>query len=376
MENKELTPKEKLNNIISNIDKGQSKIIFCIPETPIPTASIYEVYFAAKVYRDNGYRVIILTDGNVPAKPEWLNSDFDDFEHRSLNDPKLETSAADIMVISENLTNVMESTKNLPCIRITFLQSIDYLLNGLMPNMSLQDLGIKNILTTNNNIKELIEMYEYKDKYQFKTYNIGIPEYFRFNPDKTIKEPIISVVARNSNEIMKVIKLFYQKYPQYTWITFDTMQSNDEPPSPLDRESFAEILKKNFAVLWLDRISNFGTLPLESMMAGTIPIGLLPDLPPPYLYDENNNLKENIGYWTSEIYELPQMIGKAITEFLSDSVSDEKLVDMQKHVSEYNTDKSAEQLLNVVHELLAERKEAIKNAINNLEEKETVKENE
>ena len=105
-------------------------------------------------------------------------------------------------------------------------------------------------------MQDALGMYYGPTKFKIGYYDVGIPNYF--NDDTDIpKRPVISVIGRNPNEIAKVIKLFYAKYPQFQWVTFDPMMTESKPPSPLRRVDFADRLRKNFASLWIDRISTF-----------------------------------------------------------------------------------------------------------------------
>jgi len=100
----------------------------------------------------------------------------------------------------------MEQTKNLPCSRIGLLQSIDYMMNSLIPGIDWSVFGIRKVITTSQTIKEWMEQYYGAGRFDIYTYNIGIPEYFEKSaiPPK----PIISIVGRNPNEISKFVKLF------------------------------------------------------------------------------------------------------------------------------------------------------------------------
>jgi hypothetical protein len=256
----------------------------------------------------------------------------------------------------------MEQTKNLPCIRVALVQSMDFALNALVPSMDWSSFGIKKVLTTSDQLKSLINDYLGQDKFDISTYSIGIPDYFV--PSKEPKRPVISVVGRNANDITKVIKLFYLRYPHYSWIGFDTMQTESKPPQPMRRKDFAERLSKNFAALWIDRISNFGTFPLECMKCGTLPIALLPDITPEYLIDrEKNEYVQNSGVWTNDLYALPKLLGDVITKFLDDNISDETYTTMQEIASKYSVEKSESDLSTYYKSLLDERLQTIEKEI-------------
>lgn len=262
------------------------------------------------------------------------------------------------MVIPEVYSNVMEQTKNLPCLRIGLLQSIDYMTNSLIPGTDWISFGIKDIITTSQSLKELIETFYGKEKYDIKTYNIGIPEYFE--KSDVPQKPIISVIGRNANEISKFVKLFFSKYPQYNWITFDPMVTKSKPPQPMRRIDFAKRLQNNFAAIWIDRISSFGTFPLECMKSGTIPICLKPDIMPEYMIERNENgvpvkAIEGAGVWTENYYDLPVLVGDVLMKFLDDGILPEMYESMDKVVAKYNQIDSETRLVEIYSELIDKR---------------------
>jgi hypothetical protein len=264
------------------------------------------------------------------------------------------------MIIPEVYSNIMEQTKNLPCVRIGLLQSVDYMINGLIPGTDWKSFGINDIITTSQTLKEWVDVYYGINKFNIKTYNIGIPDYFEST--ETPQKPIISVIGRNPNEISKLVKLFFNKYPQYNWVSFDPMLTKSKPPQTMRRIDFAKRLKENFAAVWVDRISSFGTFPLECMKSGVIPICLKPDIMPDYMIerdDKNNviNIHEDIGIWTNNYYDLPILIGDVLTKYLDDAIKPE-LYDNMKNLASKYTQENSENELSIIY------KEIIDNRIN------------
>lgn len=360
---------EKVKAALAKIKNKESRFLFFAPKIHNPAASVYEIYFHATTVKKLGYSVTILTDASDYEIPDWIEKELTDLPHESMEKAKLTVGNQDVIVIPEIFSNVMEQTKNLPCIRVGLLQSFDYMLNGLLPGTDWnKDFGVKDIITTSNEVKTLVEEFYGKRTFNIKTYDIGIPEYFTKSADE-IKRPVISIVGRNPNEISKVVKLFYTRYPQYSWVTFDSMFTDSKPPRPMRRVDYAERLKKNFAAVWVDRISSFGTFPLECMKAGTIPVGLVPDITPQYLIDENNQFIENSGIWTRDIYALPVLIGDAITRFLDDRIGEKVEETMKSISSKYSVENSEKQLSEIYTSLLEERARILSNAIEEYEKK-------
>ena len=359
---------EKINKIkqsIANLKEKKSKFLFVIPDSTTPVASVYEIYFHATTVKKMGFDVTILVEKDDYVIPKWIENKLTDFNHISMSDSKLTVGPDSIMVIPEVYSNVMEQTKNLPCLRIGLLQSIDYMYNALIPGTDWSTFGIRDIITTSPVMKEIVEML-FGKKFNVKTYQIGIPDYFE--KSNLPKKPIISIVGRNPNEISKLIKMFYNKYPHYNWVMFDTMLTKSKPPQQMRRIDFADRLKEHFAAVWIDRISSFGTFPLECIQSGVIPICLKPDIMPEYLInrDENGvaiNAKNNSGIWTDNFYDLPIHIGEILTKFIDDSIPNEIYDNMDEIALKYNQETSEKTLISIYEEFVNQRILMLESAI-------------
>jgi len=363
---------ERVKSALEKVKNRESKFLFVVPESQNPVASIYEIYFHATVVKNMGFNVKIMVEKGDYVVPSWIEKELTDFEHVSMADPKLTVGPEDVMIIPDVFSNVMEQTKNLPCLRVGLLQSVDYMMNSLIPGTDWGAFGIQDVISTSQTLKEWVETFYGQDKFDIKTYNIGIPEYFS-KSDKPQK-PVISVIGRNANEISKFVKLFFIKYPQYNWVTFDPMVTKSKPPQPMRRVDFAKRLKENFAAVWVDRISSFGTFPLECMKSGTIPICLKPDIMPEYMIErdeEGNPVKavEGAGVWTENYYDLPILTGEVLIKFLDDNISDEIYVKMNSVVEKYNQNDSETRLTEIYNGLLEKRVSLFEKALEPVEEK-------
>jgi hypothetical protein len=354
----ELEKIEKVKISLDRLINKKSKFLFCVPDAPNPIASIYEIYFHATVVKNMGYEVIIMTEKGDYVPPAWIEKELTNHKHISMTDPKLTVGPEDVMVIPEVFSNIMEQTKKLPCIRIGLLQSIDYMTNALIPGTDWKSFGINDIITTSLTLKELVEVFYGKNKFNIKTYNIGIPDYFE--QSKIPQKPIISIIGRNPNEISKLVKLFFSKYPQYSWVTFDPMLTKSKPPQPMRRVDFAKRLQGNFAAVWVDRIASFGTFPLECMKSGVIPICLKPDIMPEYMIERDEKgtvtkVVDNAGIWTDNFYDLPVLVGEVLIKFLDDAILPELYTTMNKLASKYNQEESEKELVEIYQSFINQR---------------------
>jgi len=354
----ELEKIEKIKESLGKMAEKKSKFLFVVPEAQSPVASVYEIYFHATVVKNMGYEVIMLVEKGDYAVPAWIEKELTGFKHMSMSDPKLMVGPEDVMVIPEVYSNVMEQTKNLPCIRIGLLQSVDYMVNSLIPGTDWKSFGINDIITTSQTLKEWVETFYGTNKFNIKTYNIGIPDYFE--KSKLPQKPVISVIGRNANEISKLVKLFFSRYPQYSWVTFDPMLTKSKPPQAMRRIDFAKRLQGNFAAVWIDRIASFGTFPLECMKSGVVPICLKPDIMPEFMVkrDENGivtNVVEGAGVWTDNYYDLPVLVGEVLIKFLDDNVDAKLYESMDVVVAKYTQEAAENQLTEVYQGFLNDR---------------------
>ena len=360
--------KEKIEKIRISLDRlanKKSKFIFCVPESQSPAASIYEIYFQATVVKTMGYDVIVMVEKGDYVPPTWIEKELTDHKHMAMTDPKLTVGPEDIMIIPEVYSNIMEQTKNLPCLRVGLLQSVDYMMNALIPGTDWTAFGVRDIITTSQTVKEWIYTY-YGQKFNVQHYNVGIPEYFE--KSSVPQKPIISVIGRNPNEISKFVKLFFTKYPQYSWVTFDPMVTKSKPPQPMRRVDFAKRLQNNFAAVWIDRISSFGTFPLECMKSGVIPICFKPDITPEYMIERDENgtpakIVDGGGVWTENYYDLPILAGEVLIKFLDDNISPELYEKMDKIAEKYTQENAEKMLVEIYQGFINRRMELFKTAL-------------
>jgi hypothetical protein len=337
----ELEKIEKIKVSLEKLTTKQSKFLVVIPESQSPSANVYELYFHATVIKNMGYEVWVMVERGDYLPPTWIEKELTNHKHMSLADPKLTVGPEDIMIIPEVYSNVMEQTKNLPCTRIGVMQSVDYMVNSLVVGTDWSSFGIRDVITTSNTLKEWMETFYGQNKFNISVYNIGIPDYFE--KSKVPQKPIVSVIGRNANEISKLVKLFFSRFPQYSWITFDPMLTKSKPPQPMRRVDFAKRLSGNFAAVWVDRIASFGTFPLECMKAGVVPICLKPDIMPDYMLERDETgavtkVVEGAGVWTDNFYDLPVLLGEVLIKFLDDSITPALYESMDAVAARYTQD--------------------------------------
>jgi hypothetical protein len=369
---------EQLESIKQSIEKINNKdfgiYFFSIDTKGNPTAGVATIYEHAKKLRELGYNAQILHDKNDyklredeegMGIAEWLGEDYANIPHVSIESQQLQVGPSDFVVIPEAFASIMKQTVNFPCKRIVFLQSYEYIFEMLEIGEGWEQYNIKDVITTNENLKNYVNS-------MFRGLNtnvipIGIPEYFN-DTDLKPKIPTVSMVTRDKRELLKIVKIFYQKYPHYRFITFRDL-------SGLPRKMFAKELQKSFLSVWVDELSSFGTFPLESMKCNTPVIGKIPRMVPEWMgtVDQNGNLQLNDnGVWTANLNSLSDIVATMVGLYLEDALPQNIMEGMDNWKEKYTTKESENVLSEVYDKIFKQRIVELESTYEQLKEKELV----
>jgi hypothetical protein len=336
---------EKVKKLKDSIEKIKNKdfgiYFFTIDTKGNPTAGVANIYEHAKTLKDLGFNAHILHDkndyrlnGNEEGMgvTDWLGKEYGEIPHISIESQELQVGPQDFVIIPEAFSSIMKQTVNFPCKRVVFLQSYEYVFEMLEIGENWGTFGINEVITTTNTLKEYINSV-------FRNLNtevvpVGIPEFFK-NSDKP-KIPTISISARDNRELLKIVKVFFQKYPHYRFVTFRDM-------SGMSRKEFANELGKSFLGVWVDEISSFGTFPIECMKSDTPVIGKIPRMVPEWMgkLDDNGNLNLNDnGVWTANLNSLPDLIATMVGLYIEDSIPQNLTEKMEEMKLQFTEDES------------------------------------
>jgi hypothetical protein len=316
---------EKISTSISNLNSKDFTFYFFTVEEQNINAGIIEVYNQANVLRKLGYNVAMITDADYKT-PLFLDDELQTIPTvKSVEGTTITIKPEDFLIIPELFTNVLDQTRKYNCNKILFLQSYTNALRGLLPGFSwLQEYGITQIITTNQNLIDFVNKFMGQG-YDIKKYTIGIPDYFK--KPALPKDLTISYLSRNPQDIEMVIKLFYFQNPAYKFITFEDLRTNSK------RSEFADKLNKSIGTIFIDRISSFGTLPLEAMKSHNFVCGLIPEIQPEYITEKN-------GLWSQSIFDLPELLASLISSYIQDSIPQEFYDNMDETVAKYTPEVS------------------------------------
>jgi glycosyltransferase involved in cell wall biosynthesis len=218
----------------------------------------------------------------------------------------------------------MSQITNLPCGKVVLCQSYDYMLETLQPGQTWNDLGFLKCITTSNKQKEQIESVMRNVSFDILTPYISD----KFKPQELPAKPIITVHSRDQRDTVNLIKSFYIKFPQYRWITFRDMRN-------LTEKDFASGLETSCLSVWVDDVSGYGTFPLESMKCGVPVLGLVPNLVPEWMNEDN-------GLWINNKTQLVDFIADYLQNWLEDNVNENLLIEMKKTVESLPTKETFE----------------------------------
>ena len=366
---------EQLEKIKESIEKINNKdfgiYFFTIDTKGNPTAGVATIYEHVKKLRELGYNAQILHDKNDYKLredehgigiAEWLGEEYANLPHISIESQKLQVSASDFVIIPEAFASIMKQTVNFPCKRIVFLQSYEYIFEMMEIGEGWEQFGIRDVITTNQNLSNYVNSL-----FRGLTTDIipvGIPSYFE--DQKKPKIPTISMVARDKRELLKIVKIFYQKYPHYRFITFRDL-------SGLPRKTFATELSKSFLSVWVDELSSFGTFPLESMKTNIPVIGKIPRMVPEWMgtVDENGNLNLNDnGIWTPNLNSIPDIIATMVGLYLEDALPQNIMTGMGEWVNKYGEEDSNNAVTEVYDKIFKRRVVELESTLQQFEVKE------
>mgnify|MGYP000545125812 CR=1 FL=1 len=168
-------------------------------------------------------------------------------------------------------------------------------------------------------------------------------------PPKTI----ISIHTRDQRDTANIIKQFYARFPQYRWISFRDLRNMNE-------NEFSEAMKDSFISIWVDQSSSYGTFPLESMKMGIPVLGLVPDIVPTWMNEDN-------GLWVNNKTIIVDVLSDFIQNWLEDNLNTELFSNMEKTAEKYsNVSEFEKTVCNLFSDHQLKRAEVFENQLKKL----------
>jgi hypothetical protein len=209
---------------------------------------------------------------------------------------------------------------------------------------TLSDYNIFDVITTSKTQAE-----EIKEIFSDLNYHIispSIPDYFRENVEP--KKLIVGVVIKDAQKLKKLVKQFYLRYPQYSWVSFEDLRNKP-------REEFAKDFRDIAIVVWLDEETYFGYSAIEAIKSGCIVVGKIPTVIPDWMYNEDKAGISSNGVWYDNEKDVYRLLSHTIKLWLDDAIPEVITNDMLKLKDKYTFKQKQEELLTVFKTLSKNR---------------------
>jgi hypothetical protein len=319
----------KLEKSIQNMKDKTSRIYLIVQDTRgNAKASVAYIYNLGMALLNAGYNPIILHE-----KPDyfgvstWLGEEYmKSLPHKAIEGQNLEVSPEDLIVIPELYGFVMSQISKLPCGKIVLSQAYDHILETLQPGQTWSQLGFFKCVTTSERQKEYLEEVMKNVSYDILKPFISDNFYKSELPAK----PIIAVHTREQRDAINMIKAFYIKFPQYRWVTFRDMRG-------LSESEFGNALRESCLAVWMDETSSYGTFPLEAMKSGVPVLGLVPNMVPSWMSEDN-------GIWINNKIQMVDFVADYVQNWLEDNINPSMVEEMLKTVENLSTKEEFEKV--------------------------------
>ena len=324
---------ERINEAISKLEINDFCFYFFVVDCKnVPNGSIQYIYQLAKTLNDKNYKVKMLyqleneydneelEELKRKEKPiddrrvftgvgEWLGEEYMQLEHLNISKQEWTVSPSDFLFIPEVFSSLMKQTYQYkaPCKRIVLLHNYDYITEFIPFSDEWGTYGIHDVIANTKAQGDLISsVFPYVN---VKILNPYISNIFR-KPIKP-KKLIVNIISKKTEDVNKIMKQFYWKYPMYKFISFRDLRG-------YPKETFAEFLQESAITVWIDNETPFGYSAIEAIKTGNIVIGKVPEHMPEWMGDENGLF--NNGVWTYDLNTIPDILSRVLGSWMQDRI--------------------------------------------------------
>lgn len=331
------TNEEKNETIVQRVEETVSKLnkkdftlyFFVIDSKNVPNGKMNYIYQMAKTLHDKEYNVCMLYQlddeysageiaeiqqkGSVPddmkrfvGVGEWLGEEYASLPHMNIQKEEWKIGPADFLFIPEVFSSFMFSTyKNrIPCKRYVILENFDYVTEFIPVGQQWANYGIDHVIATTEAQAKLINnVFPYT-----ANHTTVIPPFIQnfFRKPVKAKKLVVNLVCKNRDDINKIVKPFYWKYPVYKFVSFNDLRG-------LPKKQFAEQLQEGSITIWVDEYTPFGYSGLEAIKCENILIGKIPQIIPDWMSEDN-------GIWFNDINDVPDILSKVVATLIEDEI--------------------------------------------------------
>lgn len=368
MANNNSTISKKINDIIGDIKAKNFKVYFFVVDSKnIPNGDMMYVYQIARELYITGYNVTMLyqlpneyTEDEIKelnrkesqldesrvfgGVGEWLGNEYMEIPHMNIMTNEWNISPSDFLFIPEVFSSLMFETykHNIPCKRYVIVHNYNYVTDFIPLGVQWSNYGIHDAVCVTDKEAELVKsVFPYVKTRTLKPY---IDEQFR-TPIKP-KNLIVNIIAKDQNDVNKIVKPFYWKYPVYKFISFRDIRN-------FPHREYSELLKEGAITVWIDDETPFGYAALEAMKCGNIVIGKVPDNIPEWMMKDG--VLKNNGIWFDDINDVHSLLSSVIGSWMNDDVPTEITNEMNDTNEQYRYDNWKENVASLFENIISDR---------------------
>lgn len=367
---KEISEKEKkvkaiakIKEELDRIKKNENKVFFFVIDTEgYPSGSLSYIYNLAKFAKDDGYNVAMLyqTEAHAKGEPEdtfvgvegWMGKEYSSLPHFDIRKDEVDINPSDILFIPEIFSQVMNQTKNLPCQRIAIMQNYDYILSQMPYSAQWGDYKIfEAISNTEENASLLKGIFPYEKV-------TVIPPFIdkMFGKTNEPKKLIVNIVAHNQDDVTRLVKPFYWKYPLMKYVSFRDLRS-------FSREKFADALREGFLTVWIDEPSSFGYSAIEAMKCGNIVFAKEPTEVKKWMLSDDGKTFNDSCIWFSSINDMHDKIATLVRAFITDTIPNTLYEGQKAVIDMYKEEDTRKAFSEYLKGLIEKRRKSIEMAV-------------
>ena len=368
MNNNDKKSIERIDEAITKLENNDFTFFFFVVDCKnVPNGNMQYIYQLAKALNDKKYNVKMLyqleneyteteiDELNRKEKPiddrrvftgvgEWLGEEYMKLPHMNISKEEWKVGPSDFLFIPEVFSSLMKQSYQYkaPCKRIVVLHNYDYITEFIPFNDEWGTYGIHDVIANTEQQGKLVEsVFPYV---KYRVLNPYISEVFR-KPIKP-KKLSVNIISKRTEDVNRVMKQFYWKYPMYKFISFRDLRG-------YPKETFAEFLQESAITVWIDSETPFGYSAIEAIRTGNIVIGKVPEHMPEWMGDENG-LFDN-GVWTYDINLIPDILSRVLGSWMQDNVPNVLYENMEKLDNLYTHEDYEKNLDTIVNEYINER---------------------
>lgn len=367
MDKKEEKALKRVKQEIEKINKKENNVFFFVLDTKgTPSGSLSYIYDLAMIAKNDGYKVSMLyqaidKDDKFVGVKDWMGEEYANIPHYDISKDDVEITPSDILFIPEIFSNVMNQTKKLPCKRIAIFQNYDFLVEQMPFAAQWGDFGILDAITNTKHNSELL-----KDIFPYVRTSVIDPYIDKvFGDTIEPKKMIVNIVASDQEDINRIIKPFYWKYPSFKWVSFRDLRG-------FSREQFANALREAAITIWVDEKTNFGYSALEAMRSGSIVIAKIPEEHLEWMdYSDENSVGtlRHCCVWFEDFHNVQKAIASVVRSWITDKVP-QVIFDEEKKVNKlYPFDATQSEFKKYLDGVVANRKKEMEQLITIVENK-------